>query len=119
MKTQIKTGSLNEFFAAAKQTARAIDNQEKLKESHTIWMEIEDLVALLKPQRTQLLVLLRQTPNVQFSELVKQLHRSPRSVLQDIKLFEKYQLVHVLHQETTPIIQATFGAEKIELIAKI
>ncbi|WP_297442082.1 hypothetical protein [Sulfurimonas sp.] len=49
----IQNGTLDDFFDSAIETAKQIDNNEKVTPKHTIWMETESLLSILKPQRTK------------------------------------------------------------------
>ncbi|MDX8382235.1 MAG: transcriptional regulator, partial [Ghiorsea sp.] len=80
MSIEIKTGSLDDFFTSAKNTAKEIDKVNKIKAKHTIWVDKKDLMMLLKPERTDLVKFFRTEKKVTFSHLVKKLHRSPASL---------------------------------------
>lgn len=60
MSIEVKTGSLDDFFASAKATAREIDQGKKVTSKNTIWVEAKDLMLLLKQERTLLVQYLRQ-----------------------------------------------------------
>lgn len=124
MSIEVKTGSLDDFFASARETAREIDNKQPITRKNTIWVEAEDLMKLLKPERTALLQLLRQENRIVFSKLLEALKRSPSSLNNDLKLLSKYGLVHV-RQEINPghghhkVIEAGFGKDKLEFKVEI
>ena len=68
MSIEIKSGTLSDFFASAKETAREIDQGKKLTKKNTIWVDPQDLMLLLKPERTNLVKYLRKEKKVIFSE---------------------------------------------------
>ena len=55
MTVEIKAGYLEDFFISARQTAREIDQGNWLTPKNIIWVEAEDLAALLEPKRIVLL----------------------------------------------------------------
>jgi len=85
----LKSGSLAEFFDSVKQTAQELDNHQTIIPKHTIWIETEDLRALLKPQRTELLCYLRNQEEITLDELVSSLHRSKAAINRDLNLLLK------------------------------
>ncbi len=119
MTLELKTGNLEDFFASAKETAKEIDEGRKLTPKNTIWVESSDLMAILKPERTELVKFLRAKRKVTYSELVSAMNRTPVSLNNDLKLLSKYQLIKIL-REPNPghgihkVIESTFGNEKIE-----
>jgi predicted transcriptional regulator len=124
MSVELKAGSLKDFFASAKETAKEIDEGKKLTQKNIVWVEPGDLMAILKPERTRIVKYLREKPRVIFSELMAAMHRTPVSLNNDLKILSKYQLVktfkipnpgHGVHK----VIEATYGNEKIEFKAEI
>ncbi len=121
---EIKSGSIEDFFQSAEQTAKEIDSKGKVTEKHTIWVDMKDLSELVKPQRARLLRFLRERRKITFSELMKELHKTPTSLNKDINILSKYQLVHV-YKESNPghgirkVIESIFPDEKIEFRATI
>lgn len=119
---EIKSGSIEDFFKSAEQTAKEIDERKKVTEKHVIWVNINDLVELIKPQRTKLLQFLREKKKIAFSDLLKELHKTPTSLNKDINILSKHQLV-IVYKETNPghgikkIIEPTFSDEQIEFRA--
>ena len=89
-----------------------------------IWIDPDDLRALLKPERTRLVRFLRNKERVLFSELLQAMSRTPTSLNNDLEILLKYQLVRV-YKEPNPghgirkVIEPTFGRQKIEFIAEI
>ncbi|MCK5538390.1 MAG: hypothetical protein KAI79_16300 [Bacteroidales bacterium] len=71
MTIDIKSGSLSDFFASAKETAREIDSGKRLTRKNTIWVDQKDLMLLLKPERINLVKYLRKEKSVVFSELMR------------------------------------------------
>lgn len=124
MSIEIKTGSLDDFFASVKETAREIDNKQPITRKNTIWVEAEDLMKLLKPERTMLLQFLRRENSIVFSKLMAALKRSPSSLNNDLKLLSKYGLVSI-RKEVNPghgyhkVIEAGFGKDKLEFKVEI
>ena len=100
MTVAIKAGSLEDFFVSARETAREIDQGKRLTPKNTIWVEPEDLVVLLKPDRTRLLRWLRGQRRVGFAELMSAMQRTAVSINRDLSLLAKYQLVRVYLEKT-------------------
>ncbi len=124
MTVAIKAGSLEDFFASARETACEIDQGKRLTPKNTIWVEPEDLLVLLKPERTRLLRWLRGRRRVAFAELMSAMQRTAVSINRDLSLLAKYQLVRI-YREKTPdqgvhkVIEPLFGDQKLEFRAEI
>lgn len=124
MNVELKAGSISDFFASAKETAKAIDEGRKITKKNIIWVDPIDLMAILKPERTKIVQYLREKRRVFFSDLMTDMHRTPVSLNNDLKILSKYQLVKIF-KELNPghgvhkVIESTFGNEKIEFKAKI
>ncbi len=124
MSIEIKSGSLSDFFASAKETAKEIDNGKKLTKKNTIWVDSKDLILLLKPERTNLVQYLRKEKKVLFSELMQALNRSAASLNNDLKILSKYNLIYI-SKKINPghgvhkIIESSLGNEKLEFRVKI
>ena len=124
MSVELKAGSISDFFASAKETAKEIDEGRKVTKKNIIWVDPIDLMAILKPERTKLVQYLRKKRRIFFSELMAEMQRTPVSLNNDLKILSKYQLVKIL-KESNPwhgvhkVIEATFGDEKIEFKAEI
>ena len=124
MNVELKAGSISDFFASAKETAKEIDEGRKVTKKNIIWVDPFDLMAILKPERTKLVQYLRKKRRIFFSELMAEMQRTPVSLKNDLKILSKYQLVKIL-KESNPghgvhkVIEATFGDEKIEFKAEI
>ena len=124
MSIDIKTGTLSDFFASARETAREIDEGTKLTRKNTLWIEAKDLMLLLKPERANLVKYLRKEKKVIFSELMRAMKRSPVSLKNDLKLLSKYDLIRIT-KETNPghgvykVIESSLGNEKIEFRVEI
>lgn len=123
MSITIKSGSLSDFFHSAKETAREIDARQPITPKNIIWVEPNDLRALLKPERTSLVKYLRQHNRVIFSELLRAMGRSPSSLNNDLAILSKYQLVRIFREPnpghgTRRIIESTFDHERIRVIAE-
>jgi predicted transcriptional regulator len=124
MSIELKAGSISDFFASAKETAKEIDEKTKVTRKNIIWVDPIDLMAILKPERTKIVQYLRKKRRVFFSELLSDMHRTPVSLNNDLKILSKYQLVKIF-KESNPghgvhkVIESTFGNEKIEFKAEI
>ena len=124
MSVELKTGSISDFFSSAKETAKEIDEKRKVTRKNIIWVDPIDLMAILKPERTKIVQYLRKKRRVFFSELMSDMHRTPVSLNNDLKILSKYQLVKIF-KESNPghgvhkVIESTFGDEKIQFKAEI
>ena len=124
MTIELKAGSLNDFFASAKETAREIDEGTKITQKNIVWVAPSDLMAILKPERTKLVRYLREKRKVIYSELMTAMNRTPVSLNNDLNILSKYQLIKIL-REPNPghgmhkVIESAFGSEKIEFKAVI
>jgi len=124
MTIELKAGSLKDFFASAKETAREIDEGAKITQKNIVWVAPSDLMAILKPERTKLVRYLREKRKVIYSELMAAMNRTPVSLNNDLKILSKYQLIKIL-REPNPghgmhkVIESAFGNEKIEFKAVI
>ncbi|MCK5663180.1 MAG: helix-turn-helix transcriptional regulator [Thiotrichaceae bacterium] len=124
MSIDIKSGSLSDFFASAKETAKEIDKGKKLTKKNTIWVDSKDLMLLLKPERANLIRYLRKEKKVVFSELMQALNRSAASLNNDLKILSKYDLICISKQINPghgvhKIIESSFGNEKLEFRVEI
>lgn len=124
MNVELKAGSISDFFASAKETAKEIDEGRKVTKKNIIWVDPIDLMAILKPERTKIVQYLRKKRRVFFSDLMTDMRRTPVSLNNDLKILSKYQLVKIF-KEPNPghgvhkVIESTFGNEKIEFRAEI
>jgi predicted transcriptional regulator len=124
MNVELKAGSISDFFASAKETAKEIDEGRKVTKKNIIWVDPFDLMAILKPERTKLVQYLRKKRRVFFSELMSEMQRTSGSLNNDLKILSKYQLVKIF-KESNPghgvhkVIESTFDNEKIEFKAEI
>ncbi|MGB5687586.1 MAG: hypothetical protein WBM35_17390 [Candidatus Electrothrix sp.] len=124
MSIELKSGSINDFFASAKETAKEVDEGKKITKKNIVWVEPHDLMAILKPERTRIVQYLRKKQRVIFSELMAEMQRTPVSLNNDLKILLKYQLVKIF-KEPNPghgihkVIEPTYGNEKIEFKAEI
>ncbi|HIP59826.1 MAG TPA: transcriptional regulator, partial [Campylobacterales bacterium] len=46
----IQNGTIEDFFDSAKKTAKQIDDKVTVAAKHTIWMETDDLLNILKAE---------------------------------------------------------------------
>ncbi|ETR69286.1 MAG: transcriptional regulator [Candidatus Magnetoglobus multicellularis str. Araruama] len=120
MDINVKTGTIKDFFNSARETARQIDQGVKLTPKHTIWVDIDDMISLLKPNRTKLITYLRGKKKILLNQLSTDLERSSRSIKQDLKILSKYNLIQILDEKQIgKIVQPTFGTRKIEIRSTI
>lgn len=124
MNVELKAGTISDFFSSAKETAKEIDEGRKVTKKNIIWVDPIDLMAILKPERTKIVQYLRKKRRVFFSELISDMHRSPVSLNNDLKILSKYQLVKIFKESNSghgvhKVIESTFGNEKIEFKAEI
>jgi predicted transcriptional regulator len=121
---KLKTGNLDDFFVSAKQTAKEIDQNQKITKKNCVWLEPQDLLAVLKPERTKIIQFLRKNKKIVFSQLAKEMQRTPVSLNNDLKILSKCQLIRV-SKESNPghgihkVIEPLFNNEKIEFNAQI
>jgi len=94
----IQNGTLDDFFDSAIQTAKEIDENKKVTPKYTIWMNTEDLLNILKPQRTILLKYLKDKQKVYYQVLLNDLKKSPASLNRDLELLYKYQLIDIIKE---------------------
>ena len=118
----IQSGTIEDFFESAMQTAKQIDNNEKITPKYTIWMETDDLLNILKPQRTKLIKYLKNKTKVYYSVLLKEFHKSPSSLNKDLELLSKYQLINILKEPNAghgirKVIKPLYLNEQIEFRA--
>jgi len=124
MNVELKAGTISDFFSSAKETAKEIDEGRKITPKNIIWADPVDLMAILKPERTELVQYLREKKRVVFSDLMAAMNRTPVSLNHDLKILSKYQLVRIYKEPNAghgvhKIIESTFGNEKIEFKAEI
>ncbi len=67
----------------------------------TLWVEIEDLVKLLQPQRLDLIHYLKGKSQVILLDLAQSLHRPPNSISRDLVVLAKYQLIRMMESPHT------------------
>lgn len=123
MSVTIKPGALSDFFASARETAKEIDEGRSITPKNLIWVEPDDLRALLKPERTRLVEYLRHNNRVIFSELMQAMGRTPASLNNDLEILSKYHLVRIFREPnpgygTRKVIESTFDNERIQVIAE-
>jgi predicted transcriptional regulator len=118
----IQNGTIDDFFESAMQTAKQIDEKQKVTQKHTIWMETNDLLNILKPQRTILLQYLKNKTKVYYSVILDELKKSPSSLNRDLELLYKYQLIDILKEPNAghgirKIIKPLYKNEQLEFRA--
>lgn len=124
MGIEIKSGSLTDFFASAKATAREIDEGKAITKKNIIWMEPTDLSSLLKPERAKLIKALRRKKKFAFSDLKAEMKRTATSLNNDLRLLAKYELVRTFNEPNPghgihKVVEPLFGNNKIEFRAEI
>ncbi len=92
---KIKSGTIDDFFDSALETAKEIDTHSKATHKHTIWMDVDDLVNILKPQRRDLIRYLKDKKKIYYSDLQKAMSKSPSSLNRDLELLSKYQIIAI------------------------
>ena len=120
----IQNGTIDDFFDSALQTAKEIDNNQKLTKKHTIWMETNDLLNILKPERTKLIRYLSNKPKVYYSVILDELKKSASSLNKDLDLLAKYQLIDISKETNAghgirKVVKSLYLNEKIEFRATI
>ncbi len=120
----IQNGTIEDFFDSAMQTAEEIDKKTKITPKHTIWMETDDLLNILKPGRTKLIKYLKNKSKVYYSVILDELHKSPSSLNKDLDLLMKYQLIDVIKEPNSghgikKVIKPLYADEKLEFRAII
>ena len=122
--TEIRKGSLDEFFVSAKETAKEIDKGISVTPKKTIWLETEDFIRLLKPSRLELIQHLRGREKMDFKTLQTILGKSISSLHADLQLLKHCGLVE-FDTEINPghgrkkVIRPLFGNETFELRAAV
>ena len=120
----IQNGTIDDFFESALQTAKEIDEKQKVTPKHTIWMETDDLLNILKPQRTILLQYLKNKTKVYYSVILDELKKSPSSLNKDLELLSKYQLIDILKEPNAghgirKVIKPLYINEQLEFKATV
>lgn len=124
MSIEIKSGTLSDFFASAKETVKEIDQGKRLTKKNTVWVDPQDLMLLLKPERTNLVKYLRKNKKVIFTDLMSAMKRSPVSLNNDLEILSKYDLVRITKEKNPghgvyKVIESSLGNEKIEFRVEI
>ena len=120
----IQNGTIDTFFKSAMQTAKQIDENQKVTPKFTIWMETNDLLNILKPQRTTLLQYLKNKTKVYYSVILDELKKSPSSLNKDLELLYKYQLIDIIKESNAEnglrkIIKPLYANEQLEFRATV
>jgi predicted transcriptional regulator len=95
---KIKTGSVEDFFNHHKEIAKKIDNNESVEASNTIWIEVEELAQIIKPERKKIINYLQQNKEVLLTDLINWTGRTRVSVNNDIKVLSRYNFLNVLEK---------------------
>jgi len=120
----IQSGSLDDFFDSALQTAQEIDEKKQVTKKHTIWMDINDLGKILKPSRTVLIKYLRAKDSVNYAMILEDLQKSPSSLNKDLELLERYELINITKEINSghgikKVIKPLYLNEEIEFRAAV
>ena len=120
----IQSGTIDDFFKSALHTAKEIDENKKVTPKHTIWMETEDLLNILKPHRTKLLQYLKNKTKVYYSVILDELKKSPSSLNKDLELLLKYQLIDISKEPNAghgirKVIKPLYTNEQLEFKAMV
>lgn len=120
----LQNGSLDDFFDSALHTANQIDNTQKVTPKHTIWIETNDLLEILKPQRIKLIQFLKGKPTVPYSTLLEKLNKSPSSLNRDLEILLKLELIDIQKipnkgHGIKKVIKPLFFDEELEFRAKV
>ena len=120
----IQNGTIEDFFDSAMHSAKQIDDNEKVTPKHTIWMETEDLLNILKPQRTKLIQYLKNKTKVYYSVILNELKKSPSSLNKDLEFLSKYQLINIIKEPNAghgikKVIQPLYHNEELEFKATV
>ncbi len=109
----IKTGTVDEFMAYAKNVMRAADKGEPIKPSHTLtFANPKEMLHFLSDKKIELINLIRNHPD-SITNIAYATKRNRSAVYRDICEMKKFGLVHI-HEE----INAGHGRHKIvELVA--
>ncbi len=119
---KIKSGGAKEFFKSALETAREIDRGNHVTAKHTIFVEADDLAALLKAERRELIQFLRGQKKVLFPTLIKKMRRAQITLNKDLAVLERCSLIKV-EQEVNPghgrrkVIIPLYGKQPLEFKA--
>ncbi len=118
------SGTLDDFFGSALETATEIDKNLRVTSKHTIWMELDDLGKILKPSRTALIKYLRAKKSVYYSVVLDDLKKSPSSLNKDLELLAKYELINIFKEVNSghgvkKVIRPLYADEELEFKAAI
>ena len=112
------------FLLRQKTRRKRSTKGRKSHKKNTIWIELNDLSNLLKPERTRLIRMLRRKKKIKFSDLKDEMKRTATSLNHDLKLLAKYELVRT-YNEPNPghgihkVVEPLFGNHKVEFRAEI
>ena len=100
-KLEIRVESVSEFFKRGRKIARMADLGEKIPPSRVIAFEdMESLLHVLTEKRVLLLRQLKKTPG-SINDLARHVKRDRSAVTRDIKVLERFGVVHVT-EKTLP-----------------
>jgi len=104
---KIQTGSFDEFFDSALQTAKEIDNHQKVTSKKTIWVDENDLINILR--LSKLLKYLKEKKELDFENLSDKF----QNIDENLELLSKYELITILNKNNHKIIKSLYN-EPIE-----
>ena len=94
-KTDIRVEPAEAFFERGLKIAQFADQGKRIPASRVVAFEdVEDLLALLTPQRVVLLKTLKETPG-SIAELARRLNRDRSAVTRDVQVLERFGVVDV------------------------
>ena len=94
-KTDIRVEPAEAFFERGLKIAQLADQGKRIPASRVVAFEdVEDLLALLTPQRVVLLKTLKETPG-SIAELARRLNRDRSAVTRDVQVLERFGVVDV------------------------
>ena len=87
-------------------------------------METDDLLNILKPERTKLIQYLRNKTKVYYSVILEELKKSPSSLNRDLELLHKYQLIDISKEPNSghgikKVIKPFYANEPLEFKATV
>ena len=94
-KTEIRVEPVEAFFERGRRIAELADHGKRIPASRVVAFEaVEDLLALLTPQRVLLLKKVKETPG-SIAELARMLKRDRSAVTRDVQVLERFGVVQV------------------------
>lgn len=93
-RTDIRVEPVEAFFERGRRSAQLADERKRLPRYRVVAFEdVEDLLAVLTPQRVLLLKTLKTPGSI--AELARRLKRDRSAVTRDVQLLERYGVIEV------------------------